>query len=177
MNPENSEKKILFSDVRELYKILGRSEIIPLLIVDKNERQILELSWKENKNFREIAEIVGLSYESTLKSYHRAIRKLQERIIKNINILKNQSHKHSKKNDLTMSDNLNNDINTKSIFIADLVTNKVKWVAVLNSHGINTIEDLTSFSKKELLLLDNIGSYFVSQIEIVLHGIGLKLAK
>ncbi len=49
------------------------------------------------------------------------------------------------------------------------------WLAMLQLHGIREVEDLTRFTRGELLQLQYVGKSTVSAIETALHMIGLRL--
>ncbi len=59
--------------------------------------------------------------------------------------------------------------------LKNLVT--YKKAAVFMDNGIDTLEDLSVFSKKELLMLAGVGSKTIDTLEVMLHDAGLSFAK
>ncbi len=181
---KNYDRDITIKSVKELYKLIGRKEIIQMFIKDPFEQHILQQHWQLLKPLNVIAVENELSPPSVHHTYRRIIRKLQAGIIKAQKKYESVSQERikvekaktiSKIEILPKSKQFEIKANAKEYSINEMFYGKPKVINILHNNGINTVADLMQYSKKELLLLRNLGPYVLSSVEGVLAKFNLFL--
>lgn len=74
------ERKLLLSDVKELYRIIGRYEILSVFNLSDREMLIVKKRWDECLSYEKIANEMELSQERVRQIYSKAIMRLRTRI-------------------------------------------------------------------------------------------------
>lgn len=122
-------------------------ELLVALKFTYREITIIKLRWNESRTFGKIGYEVGLSPERVRVLYTR----MKSRIIEVLNL------------------------NTNCIDKKILITNqfKTKLVNILKQKGIHTLEDIASYTKQELLHINQIGENTINSIEKSLKENGL----
>lgn len=182
---KNIERNLKNKEMQKLYKIIGDDKIIDILNLDKREKLILKKYWQELKSALTIANELKLSSQRVQKIYNKIIEKIKTQLINNAARYKAYlEFSKRRKNILHLLEN-NVDVKKKASNQILEIDNKtkidgsfglsVKLINVLKNKNIITIEDLQQYTKKELLLFNKIGPFYITEIEKTLATYGLKL--
>jgi hypothetical protein len=190
MNIEKTEERNLtLKDVKEFYGFIFHLKILGLLSLNDDEYELLKMKWLELKTFEEIAEHFGLSYVRVKQFYYKTILHLQDSISRATKgykrllyiieenkklVLENQLLKiklgYSVKKE---KEDLIKDLSKIHIGSTEL---SLRAKNCLREAGVESLEDILKYRKKELLFLPNLGRKTLCEIEELLQkGYGLKL--
>ena len=138
-----------------------------------NNHSLINSIYFENLNYSEVLKKLNYKSNSLLNnlSSHK-LNKMESKDIKNIK--KKITLKVNIKNKI---DNFSNEENKNQIYLRDIGTLNISLrpYTCLKRANINTIQELTNTSKKELLFLKNFGKKSLLEVEQSLIELGLEL--
>jgi DNA-directed RNA polymerase subunit alpha len=138
-----------------------------------NNHSLINSIYFENLNYSEVLKKLNYKSNSFLNnlSSHK-LNKMESKDIKNIK--KKITLKVNIKNKI---DNFSNEENKNQIYLRDIGTLNISLrpYTCLKRANINTIQELTNTSKKELLFLKNFGKKSLLEVEQSLIELGLEL--
>ena len=145
-------QKIDILKADELYcKKNCNDELLIQLKFNYRDIAIIKLRWNDRKTFSKIGFEVGLSPERVRVLYSKMKSKIIDALTLNVDRTNKQT----------------------------LITNqfKTKLVNILKQKGIYTLEDISTYTKKELLLINQIGKSTIFMIEKILLENGLEFSR
>ncbi len=196
----NQERKLVLNDTKQMFNIIGDDKTFTLLTSDMPERlkQVVQMSWKYCMSRNNIAEHFELTPERIRQLYNRGVRRLKTNIRKAINeyeqltILKAENEKLKAENKELQDENLIfkrrfDALSTEEKMICgqiDVLKQRIVDfdfdVRIINSlkySDIDTMEELISLSRNDLMKLRNLGEKSVNGIEEILKKYNLKLSE
>ncbi|MCX6209096.1 MAG: hypothetical protein NTZ59_06220 [Bacteroidetes bacterium] len=179
INDEFAEKIITHQDVKRLYKLIGQSDFIDLLLSNEMEKIVIKKKFQTNETFETIGKSIGMSKTQTIRLYENAIRKIKQKIRRFIGLYiekktdKNYSVKTQIENKIHIKSTNHN--NNRAVLLSSILGSNMKLVNILNNSGIFSLGDLIKYSRKELLLLPMMGLNKMQEIECILNHYNLKL--
>nr|AMN09170.1 alpha subunit of RNA polymerase [Atractomorpha echinata] len=137
-----------------------------------NNQSLINSIYFENFNYFEVIKKLNKNSSSFVPASTKKFINFDSKNITNIRnkmILKLDSKKNNS--------NFLNGISKKKIYLRDIGTLNISLrpYTCLKRANINTIQDLISYSKEELLLLKNFGQKSLQEVELSLIEIGLQL--
>ncbi len=184
LNEELLERTITLKDVQRLYKLIGQTDFIDLLLSSEIEKIVIKKKFQTNETFESIGKLIGMSKIQTIRVYEKAIRRIKQQIRKFINfyILTKSNKNHLPQKTIQEYENTEpnpkatSQIDVQNIVLSNILESNIKWVNTLKNNGIYSIGDLIKYSRKELLLLQYMGVHSIQEIEFLLNHYNLKLA-
>jgi hypothetical protein len=177
------DKEITNSDLRKLFTLLCQRHFLELFDFPENFYTILQLKWKDGKDYKEIAQITGLEYHIVQKKYSKAVLRLKRTIEHFSRKLVDFQHLEEKIN-LLKIENLELKINLKEPseeHLKFLTTKTSKLNLSVRAHNclrraeINTLGELYNTSANQLMQIPNFGVNTLREIEVVLAKYSLRL--
>lgn len=188
---KETDRKLTMLDVKEIYYILCRSELLSVFDIEGRNREVLELRWGKMLEYSQIAELFGVTKERARQIYNKSVMKLLSSIkrkeqqykrmaeIENENIeLRKTNHALMKRcNELPEEEKkLFGNPKALEIHIEDLELS-VRPYNCLKAARIETIGDILKFKPNELLRFRNFGRKALNEIEHTLAKRGFYFSK
>jgi hypothetical protein len=195
----SDEKIVTLKDVKDLYGILCQDNLIELFDLTDREVLILKLKWIEFKSFVQIGEHLNLSRERIRQLYCRSIARLKHSIGYSARLFKQQKEvvaenlklksdveiliKRFEKLSLIEKETYSElyckeflvHLNETPI-VKMALSNRVKY-SLINA-DINTLADIKTKKRNDLLQLENFGKKSIAELENYLkEHFGLELKK
>ena len=153
------------------------ANILPLLNLRSREEKILKFTFCEWKSVDEIAEILELSTAIVHKHRKMGIRRMNHRITNGINNFKNAESLFQKLNAEIEDLKLKNKIQSSIIKSIEINLNDCKLSSrtmnSLRKAGLETLYDVLSYSKTQLLRIRKLGPGTVEELENLVQSKGL----
>ncbi len=164
-------ENIKTQNLKAMSQILCNEKLFTVLGISEKTKHLLNMRWKENMFFAQIAAQYNVSQQRARVLYLRSLSELNKQLnasarqLESINTFQSEKATNKKINILP-----------ESTLISDLSYNRPKVINLLNSKNIFTIADILEFSKKDLLCIRGLGVKSVWELKNLLfeHGYNLR---
>ena len=174
-------ESITAKDRKVVYELLLMDDLIKLFKLTKKEAAIIKMTWKENKDFKEIADEFNSDEDTIKQKYVKAIKRFKDNMVntsvqfQKINGLKEENLKLHKIIRIYEQKFGVLEIEEKEILnplykiSIDSILMPVRVFKVLKSKRINTIGDIMEYSKMDYLSWENFARKSLYDLENLLE--------
>jgi len=188
------EQQITKIDIRRIYDLVSKPELLAVFKLTQREQQVLELFWGKHQTLQEIGDELDLSRQSVLQIYKHAVRRIllsvrvstrkymeMDRLVTQLNdlrkkneLLEQELQRYAPKSYTNEELKGTADLSSLNTPVLDLDFS-LRVMKCLKAGDIVTLKDLVSRTKEKLLNIRNLGQRALNDIEIELKRLGYKL--